>query len=148
MATTRALAASGEVIEDSELSVTSALAANVKATLPAIEDGATTTVADGFQVLVNANAAGDVEIVDTFGKRVALVQAGESVMFKANGDVNRPVWTYARQGNILAIGQAQPAAGSSTPALGTTGPAASGTVKWIGPVQLVDGTVAYIPCWT
>jgi len=148
MATTRALAASGEQIEDSELSVTSALAVNVKAFLPAIEDGATTTVADGFAVLVQANAAGDVEIVDVFGRRVAMIQAGESAVLKANGDVNRPVWSVSPATNILSIGQAQPSAGSSTPALGTTGPAASGTVKWIGPVQLLDGTLAYIACWT
>lgn len=148
MALTRALAADGEQIEDSELSVTSALALNVKAFLPAIEDGATTTVASGYAVLVQANAAGDVEIVDVFGRRIVLVQAGESAVLKANGDVNRPVWTVSGATNILSVGQAQPSAGSSTPALGTTGPASSGTVKWIGPIQLLDGTVAFIPCWT
>jgi len=148
MATTRALAATGEVIEDSELSVTSALAVNVKAWLPAVEDGTGTTVATGYQVLVQANAAGDVEVVDTFGRRVHTVQAGEAAILKANGDVNRPDWTVFQEANILSVGQAQPSAGSTTPALGTTCPAASGTVKWIGPVQLLDGTVAYIPCWT
>ena len=149
MATTRALGTGGgEQIEDSELSVTSARAENLKAFLPAIEDGTGATVASGYAVLVQANAAGDVEIVDVFGRRVAMVQAGESAVMKANGDVNRPVWTVSPATNIPAIGQAQPSAGSSTPALGTTGPASSGTVKWIGPVQLLDGTVAYIPCWT
>lgn len=148
MALTRALLVDGEEIEDSELSVTSALDLNVKAFLPAIEDGTAATVASGYTVLVQANGAGDVEIVDVFARRVVMVQAGESAQLKANGDVNRPVWSVSPASNILSVGQAQPAAGASTPALGTTGPAASGTVKWIGPVQLLDGTVAFIPCWT
>ena len=147
MALTRALAATGEQIEDSEVTVSSALAANVKAFLPAIEDGTGATVATGYQCLVLANAAGDVEIVDIFGRRVAMVQAGQAIALKANGDVNRPVWTVTEVANILQIGNAQPSAGSTTPALGTTCPAASATVKWIEGT-LADGTAAFIPAWT
>lgn len=147
MALTRALAADGEQIEDSELSVTSALALNVKAFLPAIEEGTGATVASGYAVLVQANAAGDVEIVDVFGRRVVLVQAGESAVLKANGDVNRPVWTVSGTTPILAIGNALIAAGSTTPALGTTCPAASATVKWVG-IQLIDGTLGNVAVWS
>ncbi len=147
MALTRALAATGEAIEDSETTVTSALAGNVKAFLPAIDDGATTTVDDGYQVLVSANAAGDVEIVDVFGRRVAMVQAGQVKAFLATGDVDRPVWVVTPMVKKIQISQALAAAGSSTPALGTTGPASSGTVKWIE-TNLPDGTIGYIACWT
>lgn len=147
MALTRALAADGEQIEDSELSVTSALALNVKAFLPAIEEGTGATVAAGYATLVQANAAGDVEIVDVFGRRVVMVQAGESAVLKANGDVNRPVWTVSPATAKLSIGLAEPVAGTTTPALGTTCPAASATVKWIE-VQLLDGTIANVPAWS
>lgn len=147
MALTRALAATGEVIEDSEVTVTSALSTTVKAWLPAIDDGGTTTVAAGFQTLVMANGSGDVEIVDVFGRRVHTVLAGSAVVFKATGDLARPVWVPFHMPNQLQIGLAVAAAGATTPALGTTCPAASGTVKWIG-ATLVDGTAGYIPCWT
>jgi len=147
MALTRALAADGEQIEDSETTVTSALAVNVKAYLPAIEDGTGTTVAALWQTLVLANAAGDVEVVDVFGRRVAMVQAGESKVLKATGDVNRPVWIAAEHAAQLMVGNAAAAAGSTTPALGTTCPATAGTVKWIESI-LVDGTIGYIACWT
>ena len=147
MALTRALAATGEQIEDSELSVTSALAVNVKAFLPAIEDGTGATVDNTYSVLVQANAAGDVEIVDIFGRRVAMVQAGSAKVLRAQGDVNRPVWQVFDSAPILSIGNAAASAGSTTPALGTTCPAASATVKWTA-VQLVDGTIGYIATWS
>ena len=147
MALTRALAATGEQIEDSEVTVTSALAVNVKAFLPAIEEGTGATVATGYSCLVLANAAGDIEIVDIFGRRVVMVQAGEAWQVKANGDVNRPVWTVSPALYQLQIGNAQPSAGSTTPALGTTSPASSATVKWIE-ATLADGTIGYIACWT
>ena len=145
---TRALAADGEQIEDDETTVTSALAVNVKAFLPAIDDGAGTTVNDGFTTLIHSTGAGDVEIVDIFGRRVVMVQAGTNVSVEATGDVDRPVWVVASVPQILSIAQAEPAAGTTTPALGTTCPAASATVGWIGPVQLIDGTLGYIPFWT
>lgn len=155
MAVTRALAAGtaaddfrgNEQIEDSELSVTSAQDDNLRAFLPAIEDGATTTVAAGYQVLVQANAAGDVEIVDVFGRRVIMVQPGESVNIKANGDVLRPVWTVSPAVAKLALGEAPSVSGTTTPALGTTSPAASATVIWI-PVQKLDGTTGFLALWS
>ena len=147
MATVRALAATGEQIEDSELVVTSALAVNVKAYLPAIDDGATTTVDNGYMVRVMANAAGDVEIVDVFGKRVAIVPAFTQALFTAGGDVDTPVWTVSPVGATWSVGEAVTAAGSSTPALGTTGPAASGTVIWYS-FQKLDGTLGYIATWS
>lgn len=146
MALTRALAVDGEQIEDSELSVTSALALNVKAFLPAIEEGTGATVAAGYQVLVQANAAGDVEIVDVFGRRVVMVQAGESASVKANGDVNRPVWTVSPAAAKLAMGTAATAAGSTTPVLGTTAPTVGTVAKYV-PIQMLDGTIAFIATW-
>ncbi len=142
---TRALLIDNEQIEDDETSVTSALAVNVKAFLPAIEDGATTTVADGFQTLVQANGAGDVEIVDVFARRVVMVQAGTSVNLLANGDAARPVWTVSPGTKILSAG-VPAAAGSSTPVLGTTAPSAGTTAVFV-PIQLADGTTAFIATW-
>ena len=148
MALTRALGTGGgEQIEDSEVTVTSARAENLKAFLPEIDDGAGATVDDGYQVLVSANAAGDVEIVDVFGARVAMVQAGEVKAFLATGDVDRPVWVVTDMVKRLQISNAEPSAGSTTAALGTTSPASSATVKWIE-IDLADGAVGYIAVWS
>ena len=147
MATVRALAATDEQIEDSELVVTSALTVGVKAFLPEIDDGAGTTVDTTYQVLVVANSSGDIEIVDIFGARVFTVLAGSSATFRAQGSVTAPIWTVAPSAPFIVLGEAAAAAGSSTPALGTTGPAASGTVIWVR-VQKLDGTIGYIAMWS
>lgn len=155
MATVRALAAGtladdfrgNEQIEDSENVVTSARADNLRAWLPAIDDGAAATVDDGYAVLVQANSTGDVEIVDVFGRRVATVGAGESKLFTANGDLVTPVWVVTDSARLFASGAALIAAGSTTAALGTTCPAASATVKWVG-IQLIDGTLGNIAVWS
>lgn len=145
---TLVLTTQNQLIDDDEWTVTSAVATNLKAILPEIDDGSGITVAAGFATMVSSTGAGDVEIVDIFGRRVALVQAGKKLLFEATGDVTRPVWVVSDVMSVLSIAQAQPSAGSTTAALGTTSPAASATVKWIGPVSLLDGTVAYIPCWS
>jgi len=147
MATARALAATGEQIEDSEFVVTSALGANVKAFLPAIDDGATTTVDDGYTCRVHANAGGEIELLDVFGRRVAIVPGFEQRVVSARGDVDNPIWSVSIPSAGLTLGTAVTAAGSSTPALGTTGPAASGTVIWYS-FQKLDGTLAHIATWT
>ena len=155
MATARALAAGtaadnfrgNEQIEDSELVVTSARTDNLRAYLPAIDDGATTTVDDGYTLRVLANASGSVEIVDIFGRRVVTVPGFEQRVVSARGDVNNPIWQVSVPEAVPTLGVAVTAAGSSTPALGTTGPAASGTVIWYS-FQKLDGTLAHIATWT
>ena len=148
MALTRALGTGGsEQIEDSETTVTSARAENLKAFLPEIDDGTGTTVDDGYQVLVSANSTGDIEIVDVFGARVGMVQSGEVKAFLAMGDATLPYWVVTPMVKQIIISNAEPSSGSTTPALGTTCGASSGTVKWIRAV-LADGTAAFIPCWS
>ncbi len=118
MATTRALAATGEAIEDSELTVTSALAFTVKAFLPAIADGSSTTVAAGYTCTVAANAAGDIEIVDSVGRRVGLVKAGSTRQFIAHGDATSPQWVESGQLSELPAAAALATNGTLLPLLG------------------------------
>ncbi len=155
MATARALAAGtaadnfrgNEQIEDSELVVTSARVDNLRAFLPAIDDGATTTVDDGYTLRVLANSSGSIEIVDVFGRRVVTVPGFEQRVVSARGDLLNPIWQVSTPSAEMTLGTAVTAAGSSTPALGTTGPAASGTVIWYS-IQKLDGTLAHIATWT
>ncbi len=155
MATARALAAGvaandfrgNEQIEDSELVVTSARAQNLRAFLPAIDDGTGATVDNGYQLRVQVTVAGTVEILDVFGRRVVIVPNYGERVITAGGDVNNPVWIVSEPALALSVGTAVTAAGSSTPALGTTGPAASGTVIWYA-FQKLDGTLGYIATWS
>ena len=88
----------------------------------------------------------DIEIVDVFGRRVVTVQAGETVNVKATGDLLRPFWVVSPAAAKLAIGEAAAAAGTSTPSLGTTSPSVGTTAVFV-PVQMFDGTVAFIATW-
>ena len=155
MATARALALGvaandfrgNEQIEDSELVVTSARAQNLRAFLPAIEDGTGTTVDNGYSCRVQITVAGTVEILDVFGRRVGIVPAYSERVFTAGGDATNPVWIVTTPDMNWSVGTVVTAAGSSTPALGTTGPAASGTVIWYQ-FQKLDGTIGYIATWS
>ena len=155
MATARALALAdattdfrgNEQIEDSELVVTSARAQNLRAFLPAIDDGTGATVDNGYSVRVQVTVAGTVEILDVFGRRVAIVPAFGERVITAGGDVNNPVWIVTTPDMNWSVGTVVTSAGSSTPALGTTGPAASGTVIWYQ-FQKLDGTLGYIATWS
>ena len=155
MATARALALAdattdfrgNEQIEDSELVVTSARAQNLRAFLPAIDDGTGDTVDNGYSLRVQVTVGGSVEILDVFGRRVALVPAYSEKVITAGGDVDQPVWIVSDPALNWSVGVAVSAAGSSTPALGTTGPAASGTVIWYS-FQKLDGTIGYIATWS
>ena len=155
MATARALALADETtnfrgdeqIEDSELVVTSARAQQLRAYLPALEDGTGATVDSTYRVRVQANAAGgSVEIVDVFGRRVCIVPQLEERVVSAKGNAANPIWSVSTPID-WSVGVAVTAAGSSTPALGTTGPAASGTVIWYS-FQKLDGTLGYIATWS
>ncbi len=155
MATARALGLAtaatdfrgNEQIEDSELVVTSARAQNLRAFLPAIDDGTGATVDNGYQLRVQITVAGTVEILDVFGRRVVIVPAFSERVITAGGDANDPVWIVTEPALKMSVGTAVASAGSSTPALGTTGPAASGTVIWYS-FQKLDGTLGYIATWT
>lgn len=126
MATTRALAAGAEadgfqgleLIEDSELTVTSARADNLKAFLPAIDDGAGITVDDGYTCTISANSTGSVEIVDIFGARVVLVLPGTTRQVAAFGDVDDPSWIVSAVKMLLPATAALATNGTLLPALG------------------------------
>lgn len=155
MATARALALGldaddfrgNEQIEDSELVVTSARVQNLRAFLPAIDDGTGTTVDNGYQLRVQVTVAGTVEILDVFGRRVTIVPAFSERVITAAGDVDNPIWIVTVPALKMSMALAPTAAGSSTPALGTTGPAASGTVIWYS-FQKLDGTIGHIATWS
>ena len=155
MATARALALAdattdfrgNEKIEDSELVVTSARAQNLRAFLPAINDGTGTTVDNGYSVRVQVTVAGSVEILDVFGRRVAIVPPFSERVITAGGTLAHPVWIVTTPDMNWSVGTVVTAAGSSTPALGTTGPGASGTVIWYQ-FQKLDGTLGYIATWS
>src|SRR5205823_3829685 len=84
MATTRALAADGEVVQSTELIVTSALASWVTCFLPPVGDGTASTVVDNSQVSFYANSTGGIYVKDQYGHLVGIVNPGDSLMFTAN----------------------------------------------------------------
>ena len=106
MATTRALAADGEVVQSTELIVTSALATWVTAFLPPVGDGTASTVVDNSQVAFYANALGGIYVKDQYGHLIGVVNPGDSALFTANtnaaiatpGSVNRYVKLIASDG--------------------------------------------------
>ncbi len=119
MATTRALGTGdNELIEDSELTVTSARALNLKAFLPAIDDGAGITVDDGYTCTVSANSTGSVELVDIFGARVVLVTPGTTRQVAAYGDVDDPSWIVSAPIETLPYSVGLATNGTLLPALG------------------------------
>lgn len=75
MAATRALAATGEQITNSETYVSSALAFPVQAYLPAVNAGAAATVPVGRRIEVQSTAGGTIELLTEKGKRVGVVPA-------------------------------------------------------------------------
>lgn len=70
---TRAIAASGEVIANTETYVSSALAFPVQVTLPAINAGAGATVAVDFETRIETTGAGSVEVLTADGRRAGIV---------------------------------------------------------------------------
>lgn len=96
MATTRALAADGEVIAPSEKTVTSALGFTVSAILPAVIDDLSQSrgkradlgysgVFEGEAFTVYANGVGDVHILDSHHALIATVPSLSSKRFTASG---------------------------------------------------------------
>lgn len=73
MAATRALAATGEQITNTETYVSSALTVNVQAFLPVVNAGATTTVPVGRRIEVESTGACSIELLTEKGKRIGIV---------------------------------------------------------------------------
>lgn len=148
MALTRALAASGEQITNTERTVTSALAVDVVAFLPEIAAGAGATVAEGYTVTVQANAAGSVEIRDIFGRRIGRVARGEVRQFIAVGDASSNRWLAVAALEQLVSGGALATNGAQTPTLGANLPtgAATASANWLR-VQLPNGDFGLLCVW-
>lgn len=70
---TRAIAASGEAVANTETYVSSALAFPVQVSLPQINAGAGSTVAVDAEIRIEATGAGPIEVLDFYGRRVGIV---------------------------------------------------------------------------
>lgn len=91
MATTRTLVGSGEVIEDSELTVINPLNDFAKVYLPEIGPGAT-EVQDQWVCTISCTGEGQLEVLDIHGQRVAIMHHGEIKAFCAHGDAEDHMW--------------------------------------------------------
>ena len=160
MATTRALAADGEVVQSTELIVTSALATWVTAFLPPVGDGTASTVVDNSQVAFYANALGGIYVKDQYGHLIGMVNPGDSALFTANvvtqgaaGVAASSKWTQqqnnrvisvaaAREETVVGAGAALAFTANSNAAIATPG-SVNRYVKLIAS----DGLPVYIPAW-
>ena len=70
---TRALAATPELVEDSDTYVSSSQTFGVKAVLPVIDEGTGTTVSVGDEIRFETTGSGYIEIVDSNGHRVGIL---------------------------------------------------------------------------
>ena len=70
---TRALAATPELVEDSDTYISSSQTFGVKAVLPVIDAGANLTVAVGVEMRFETTGSGYIEIVDSDGHRVGIL---------------------------------------------------------------------------
>lgn len=70
---TRAIAATGEVVVNTETYVSSALAVDVQVALPAVNAGAGATVAVDAEIRFETTGAGKIEILTDKGRRVGVV---------------------------------------------------------------------------
>lgn len=145
MATTRALAATGEQIAKTELTVTSALDIPVVVYLPGID--ASTGALDGQSYSIFANAKGKIEVRKLDDSFVALIPAGCAFQFTANeGD---DTWAVSPlPGNLVAT-PAFATNGAVTPTLGANAPTGTTTAssKWMKIVGQ-DGVTYVFPVWT
>ena len=92
MATTRALAADGEVVQSTELIVTSALATWVTAFLPPVGDGTASTVVDNSSVAFYANALGGIYVKDQYGHSIGTVNRYIKLIASDGLPVYIPAW--------------------------------------------------------
>lgn len=97
MALTRALAATGEQITNTENYVSSALAFPVQAYLPAVNAGASGTVAVGDTIEVESTAGGSIELLTIDGRRVGVVpprRAAKVVARTGEAQSETDDWTF------------------------------------------------------
>ena len=86
---TLALAADGEVVEDSDTYVSSALTFPVQVVLPVIDDGAGTTVAVDTEIRFEATASGSIEILNSDKRRVGIVSGRSQAVVVAQTGVDQ-----------------------------------------------------------
>lgn len=150
MALTRALAGDGEQISKTELTVTSALAQNVKVFLPVIDDGTNGDVA-GTCIGFEANSTGGIMVLDNYGHLIVTLAPGDrrEVVAIATG-TNVGVWkqvTAPTQRRMIRT-EDKLTNGAVAAVLTANGPTGMGTAVsgWTQEV-LPDGTIAKRPYW-
>jgi hypothetical protein len=160
MATVRAIAADNEQITNTELIVTSALAASVTVFLPAIGDGTASTVTSDSSVTVYANGAGSVLVKDQYGHMIGLIQPGETSSFNAHVVTQgaagvAAVSAWRLQPNVEALPlkatvEEQIVGAGAAIGFGATTPGAIATPAAVNRfVKLIasDGLPIYVPGW-
>lgn len=152
MALTRALAGDGEQISKTELTVTSALAQNVKVFLPVIDNGTNGDVV-GTCIGFEANSTGSIMVLDNYGHLIVTLSPGDrrevvAIATDATGLVG--VWKPVSAGTQRRMIRAEDKLVNGTVAavLTANGPAGMGTAVagWTQEV-LPDGTIAKRPYW-
>lgn len=158
MALTRALALAtaatdfrgNEQVEDSELTVSSARAQNLRVFMPAIDDGAAATVDNGYQCRLIMTVAGSIEVLDVFGRRITIVPRFEERVVTAAGDLANPIWIVTTPAIALSTGEVSETGAVTVTLSGATdGPTAIGTPNdplWV-PIQLTTGVIGHVAVW-
>lgn len=104
MAQSRALAASGEAITQTEQVVTSALNVDVWVSLPDVVSGGAGAAVDyDWYVVVQANGAGRVEVRDASGRRVAIVEPKSQLGFRSRASNIGSEWEVLENGNTSEL---------------------------------------------
>jgi hypothetical protein len=99
---TRAIAATGEVVVNTETYVSSALGVNVQVTLPVINAGAGATVAVDAEIRFETTGAGSIEILTNDGRRVGIVPGYSQAIVVAQAGTVQVVddtWAFFRSFN-------------------------------------------------
>lgn len=154
MALSRALAADGEQITNTENFVSSALTFPVKAFLPAVNAGATTTVAVGDRIEVQSTGS-SIELVTIDGRRVGIVpprRAAVVVARTGEAQSEDDDWTFTllpsmdssdiRQADIT-ITSAELLALNATPISLIAAPGADKAIWFMGAVLTKAAGTAY-----
>ena len=160
MATVRALAADGEVVQSTELIVSSALATWVTAFLPPVGDGTASTVVDNSQVAFYANALGGIYVKDQYGHLIGMVNPGDSALFTANvvtqgaaGVASASKWTQQQNNRVISVAAAREeivigaGAALAFTANSNAAIATPGSVNRYVKLIASDGLPVYIPAW-
>jgi hypothetical protein len=155
MALTRAIAASGEQISNTELTVTNALTVNAVVFLPGIKDGSGATVAESAVVTIYNNGTAYLEVLDSFSRRVYIMAPGEATQFDAKAQVTSALdlantWLARPYQEALSFKASQIGTnGAVVPTLSSNGPTSmtAASAGWLKIVS-ADGVARYIPFWT